>query len=293
MSEHDSLAERFEQERGQLRAVAYRMLGSLSEADDAVQEAWLRISRSDASAIDNLSAWLTTTVSRICLDHLRARAARREEPLDVGVSEPAVGRDDSYDPEHETLLAESVGLAMLVVLDALPPAERVAFVLHDMFDLPFEEIASILSRSPAATRQLASRARKRVRGAGGRSDTDRGRQRVVVEAYLAASRRGDFDALLALLDPDIVLHVDRSAVPQGAPREIRGARSVVEQALANRNRARGAQPALINGDVGILVGSQGRLLLVLRPTIVNGRIVEMDLVADAERLRGLEIRVLE
>ena len=293
MSENDSLASRFEGERVQLRAVAYRMLGSLSEAEDAVQKAWLRLSRSDASAIDNLSAWLTTIVSRICLDHLRARAARREEQFDVNVPEPTVGREDSFDPEHETLLAESVGLAMLVVLDTLPPAERVAFVLHDMFDVPFDEIASILARSPAAARQLASRARRHVRGTAPRSVPDRRRQKLIVDAYLAASREGDFDALLALLDPDVVLHVDRSAVPEGAPREIRGAREVVGRALANAARARGAQLALINGDVGILLAPHGRLDRVLRPTISHGRIVELDLVTDAERLSGLEISALD
>ncbi|HEV7706196.1 MAG TPA: sigma-70 family RNA polymerase sigma factor [Gemmatimonadaceae bacterium] len=293
MSDLDSLASRFEGERGQLRAVAYRMLGSLSEAEDAVQEAWLRLSRSDASAIDNLSAWLTTTVSRICLDLLRARAARREEAFDASGPEPVVGRNDSFDAEHETLLAESVGLAMLVVLDALEPAERVAFVLHDMFDVPFGEIASILSRTPGATRQLASRARKRVRGGGTRPDADRGRQRLVMEAYLAASRQGDFDALLALLDPDVVLRVDRAGLRPGEPREVRGAAAVVGRALANRNRAFAAQLALIDGDVGILVGARGRLALAFRPTISGGHIVEIDIVADAGRLRGLEIRVLD
>ena len=293
MIESDSLASRFEGERVQLRAVAYRMLGSLSEAEDAVQEAWLRLSRSDAHVIDNLSAWLTTTVSRICLDHLRARAARHEEQFDVNVPEPSVGRGDSFDPEHETLLAESVGLAMLVVLDTLPPAERVAFVLHDMFDVPFDEIASILARSPAAARQLASRARRHVRGTAPRSAPDRRRQKLIVDAYLAASREGDFDALLAILDPDVVLHVDRSAVPEGAPREIRGAREVVGRAIANAARARGATLALINGDVGILLAPLGRLVRVLRPTILHGRIVELDLVTDAERLRGLEISVLD
>ena len=293
MHEDDALALRFEREREQLRAVAYRMLGSLSEADDAVQEAWLRISRSDVSAIENLSAWLTTVVSRICLDHLRSRAARREEPIDVSAAEPAVGRGDSFDAEHETLMAESVGLAMLVVLDALAPAERVAFVLHDLFDVPFEEIASILARSPAAARQLASRARKRVRGASGHAGADRSRQRAVVEAYLAASREGDFDALLALLDPEIVLHADQAAAPAGVALEVRGARAVVGRALASSRRARLAQTALINGEVGIVVAEHGRLALVLRPTITDGRIVEIDIVADPERLRGLEIRVLE
>jgi RNA polymerase sigma factor (sigma-70 family) len=293
VSETDALALRFERERGQLRAVAYRMLGSLSEAEDAVQDAWLRLSRSDAGVIDNLSAWLTTIVSRICLDHLRARAARREESFDAVVAEPTVGRSDSFDAEHEAVMADSVGLAMLVVLDTLPPAERVAFVLHDMFDLPFDEIASILSRTPAATRQLASRARKHVRGTSAPSSPDRTRQKLIVDAYLAASRRGDFDALLALLDPDVVLRADRSAVSQGEPQEIRGAREVVKRALASGARARRAQVALIDGEVGILVAPFGRLLLVLRTTIANGRIAELDVVTDAERLRGLEIRVLE
>src|SRR5918997_1761175 len=220
MDERDWLAERFEEHRSHLRGVAYRMLGSVSEADDAVQEAWLRLHRSEAAEIENLGGWLTTVVARVSLNMLRSRRTQREEPLGVHVPEPIVSRADGVDPEHEALLADSVGLALLVVLETLDPAERLAFVLHDMFAVPFDEIAPVVERSPAATRQLASRARRRVRGATPDPDTDLERQREVVDAFLAAARDGDFEALLELLDPDIVMRVDRGALPTRAPREV-------------------------------------------------------------------------
>ena len=258
MDEHDWLAERFEANRTHLRAVAYRMLGSLSEADDAVQEAWLRLSRSDTSGVENLGGWLTTVVARVCLDMLRSRKSRREEPLDAHVPEPIVSRADGIDPEHEALLADSVGLALLVVLETLAPAERLAFVLHDMFAVPFDEIAPIVGRSPTAARQLASRARRRVQGAATVPDADLTRQREVVDAFLAAARGGDFDALLAVLDPDVVLRADRAAVPPGASREVRGAAAVAKQG-GHVGGARAAQPALVNGAVGVVVAPRGRL----------------------------------
>jgi RNA polymerase sigma factor (sigma-70 family) len=286
------LVERFEAHRTHLRGVAYQMLGSLSEADDAVQETWLRLSRADTSSVENLGGWLTTVVARVCLDMLRGRKSRREEPLDAHVPEPIVSHEDGIDPEQETLLADSVGLALLVVLETLAPAERVAFVLHDMFDLPFDEIAPIVGRSPAAARQLASRARRRVRGGATVPDGDLTRQREVVDAFLDASRGGDFDALLAVLDPDVVLRADRSAVPAGASREVRGALAGAKGALAYSRRARFAQPALVNGAVGIVVAPRGRLFGVLGFTIARGRIVEIEVIADPERLRQLDLAVL-
>jgi RNA polymerase sigma factor (sigma-70 family) len=289
--DEQGLAERFEADRARLTAVAYRMLGSLSEADDAVQEAWLRLSRSDSSAVENLSGWLTTVVARICLDMLRSRTSRREEPLDAHGPDPAVSADDGTGPEHEALLASSVGLALLVVLDMLVPAERVAFVLHDLFAVPFDEIAPILGRSPAATRQLASRARRRVHGAAMTRHPDLPRQRRVVDAFLAASRGGDFDALLAMLDPDVVLRADRSVVAPGAPREFHGALAVATQQLTHR--AQFAQPALVNGSAGVVVAPRGRLLLVIDFTYQGGKITEIDVVADPARLRQLELAVLE
>lgn len=291
MDEHKWLAERFEENRGRLRGVAYRMLGSLSEADDAVQEAWLRLSRSDTSGVKNLGGWLTTVVARVCLDMLRSRKSRREEPLGAHVPEPIASREDGIDPEHEALLADSVGLALLVVLETLAPAERVAFVLHDMFDLPFDEIAPIVGRSPAAARQLASRARRRVRGGATVPDADLTRQRAVVDAFLAASRGGDFDALLAVLDPDVVLRADGAAAPAGAPREVRGAPAVAKLALAFSGRAPFAQLALVNGAVGIVVAPRGRLLVVLGLTVTRGKIVEIDVVTDPARLRRLDLAV--
>jgi RNA polymerase sigma factor (sigma-70 family) len=289
MDERDRLARRFEAHRSHLRAVAYQMLGSLSEADDAVQEAWLRLGRTDASAVGNLGGWLTTVVARVCLDMLRARTARREEPLGPHLPDPVVGGEDGLGPEQEALLAEGVGLALLVVLDTLTPAERLAFVLHDLFAVPFEEVAAILGRSGAAARQLASRARRRVRQAAPVPDGDLARQRAVVDAFLAAARDGDFDALLGLLDPDVLVRADLGPVPAGASREVRGARPAAEQALAFSLRARFARPALVNGAAGLVVAAQGRPLSVMAFTVAEGRIVELDILADPERLRRLEL----
>ncbi len=290
MDERDWLAERFEENRTQLRAVAYRMLGSRSEADDAVQEAWLRLSRSDTRGVENLGGWLTTVVSRVCLDMLRSRKARPEESFGARVSEPMVSREGGSDPEHEALLIDSVGLALLVVLETLSPAERVAFVLHDMFDLPFDEIAPIVGRSPTAARQLASRARRRVRGARAAPAADPTRQGEVVGAFLAASREGDFDALLGLLDPDVVLRADRAAMQIGAAGELRGAAAV---AGTFSGRARFAQPALVNGAPGLVWAPGGRPRVLFGFTIARGKIVAIELVADPERLRGLDLVILE
>ena len=289
MSENDWLAERFEEERTHLQGVAYRMLGSLSEADDAVQEAWLRLSRSDPSAIENLRAWLTTVVARVSLNALRSRRARGEQPLDVHVPEPIVSREDGVDPEHEALLADSVGLALLVVLETLAPAERLAFVLHDMFAVPFDDIAPMVGRTPTAARQLASRARRRVRAAPA-PDVDLARQREVVDAFLAAARDGAFDALVALLDPDVVMRVDRDS---GAPREFRGAPSVVEQVLTFASGAQFARPALVNGAAGFVVAPRGRPVAVAGFTVAGGKIVAMDVLADPARLRELDLTVLD
>ncbi len=289
MDEHEGLAGRFEASRTHLRAVAYRMLGSRSEADDAVQEAWLRLSRSDTSGVENLGGWLTTVVARVCLDMLRSRRSRREEPLETQAPEPIVSREDGSDPEHEALLADSVGLALLVVLDTLAPAERVAFVLHDMFDLPFDEIAPIVGRSPSAARQLASRARRRVHGAATAPGADRTRQRGLVEAFLAASRRGDFAALLALLDPDVLLRADPAAVRMGASGEVRGAKAVAD---TFKGRAQVARLALVNGATGLVWAPGGQPRVVFEFTTKGGKIVEIDLVADAERLRQLDLAVL-
>ena len=289
MGKHDWLAERFEEHRTHVRAVAYRMLGSVSEADDAVQEAWLRLSRSDTSGIENLGGWLTTVVARVCLNVLRSRTSRREEPLDAHVTEPAVDGDAGIDPEHEAMLADSVGLALLVVLEKLSPAERVAFVLHDMFDLPFDEIASTVGRSPTAARQLASRARRRVRGATAASNVGVARRREVVDAFLAASREGDFEALLAVLDPDVALRADRAAVEMGASAEVSGAEAV---AGTFAGRARVAQPALVDGVPGAVWAVGGRPRLVFGFTITRGKIVEIELVADPERLARLDVAVL-
>src|SRR5439155_26909129 len=286
MDEHQWLAEQFEANRTHLQAVAYRMLGSLSEADDAIQESWLHLSRSDTSGIKNLGGWLTTVIARICLDMLRSRTSRREEPLEASVPEPITSREGGIDPEQEALLADSVGLALLVVLDTLNPAERLAFVLHDIFAMPFDEIAPIVERSPTAARQLASRARRRVRGAATVKGADLTYQREVVDAFLAASRGGNFDALLALLDPDVVFRHDRT----GASREVRGALAVARQFSG---RAQGARPALVNGSVGLLVARHGRLFLVLNLTVAHGKIVEINVVADPERLCQLDLAVLD
>src|SRR5215475_3113997 len=272
MGEHDWLARRFEENRTHLRAVGYRMLGSLSEADDAVQEAWFRLSRADTSDVNNLGGWLTTVVARVSLDMLRSRKSRREESLDAQVSEPVAHRTGGIDPEHEAVVADSLGAALLVILDTLAPAERLAFVLHDTFDVPFDEIASILGRSTAAARQLASRARRRIKAAGPDLHADLTRRREVVDAFLAASRDGDFDALLALLDPDVVLWADRAAVYAGASKEVRGAPAV---AATFSGRARFAQPTLVNGAPGAVRDPGGRPRVVFSFTITRGKIVEI------------------
>src|SRR5438067_316707 len=290
MDDHEWLAERFEEHRAHLRAVAYRMLGSLSEADDAVQESWLRLCRSDPSGIENLGGWLTTVVARVCLNVLRSRESRREEPMSVRVPDPIVGREDEFDPDHEVLLSDSVGLALLVVLETVAPAERLAFVLHDMFAVPFDEIAPIVGRSPTAARQLASRARRRVQGAATVPDADLTRSREVVDAFLAASRGGDFDALLAVLDPDVVLRADPAVVQAGASREVRGAPDVARQFSG---RARDAQPALVNGSVGAVWVPGGRPRVVFGFTITRGKIVAIDLLSDPEHLRQLDLAVLD
>jgi RNA polymerase sigma-70 factor (ECF subfamily) len=293
MDEREWLADRFEANRTHLRAVAYRILGSVSEADDAVQESWLRLSRSESSDIENLRAWLTTVVARVCLDMLRSRQSRREEPLGPRVPEPIVSREAGLDPEHEALLADSVGLALLVVLETLGPAERLAFVLHDMFAVPFDEIAPIVGRSPAAARQLASRARRRVQGATPVAEPDVAVQRKVVDAFLAAARGGDFEALLAVLDPEVVLRADRGALRPAASREIRGAAAVAEEALTFARLARSARPALVNGTAGFVVAPRGRPVAVAGFTVAHGKIVEIDLLADPARLRGLDLTVLD
>jgi RNA polymerase sigma factor (sigma-70 family) len=292
MDERVWLTERFDEQRTHLRAVAYRMLGSLSEADDAVQEAWLRLNRADTSSVENLTAWLTTVVARVCLNILRTRESRREEPLDA-VTDPAVGHDDGPDPEQEAVLADSVGLALLVVLDMLTPAERLAFVLHDMFAVPFDEIGPMIERSPAATRQLASRARRRVKGLDPVPDADLTRQRHVVDAFLAAARGGHFEALVALLDPDVVLRADRAAGPTPAPVVLRGIRNVAKGAILASARTPYTQPALVNGAVGLVMAPRGRLFLVLGFTITDGTITEIDVIADADRLRRLDLAVLD
>lgn len=281
------LAERFEEHRTHLQAVAYRLLGSSIEAEDAVQEAWLHLSRADRSDVANLGGWLTTVVARICLDMLRTRKVRREQPL-AGI-EPGLGGRlaAEVDPEQEALLADSVGLALLVVLDTLTPAERLAFVLHDLFAVPFDEIAPIVGRTPAAARQLASRARRRVQGAAPAADVEFRRQRAVVDAFLAATRRGDFAALLAVLDPDVVQRADPAAVALGAPAALRGAEAVAQRAL--QLGARGARTALVNGAVGVVVARQGQLVVVLDLTIRQGRIVAIDVVADPVRLRQFDL----
>jgi RNA polymerase sigma factor (sigma-70 family) len=291
--DQDWLAERFEEQRGRLRAVAYRMLGSLSEADDAVQEAWLRFSRADTSAVENLSAWLTTVVARVSLNILRSRDTRREEPLGVRLPEPIVDRADGTDPEHEALLADSVGLALLVVLETLSPAERLAFVLHDMFAVPFEEIAAIVDRSPEAARQLASRGRRRVRGEVTVPDVDLTTQWRVVDAFIAAARDGDFAALVAVLDPDVVLRADRGAVPAGASRLVRGAEAVAGQALMWSRVDLTYRRALINGAAGLVSTRDGRPFSVGAFTIAGGRIVALDILADPERLSRHDLTMLE
>jgi RNA polymerase sigma factor (sigma-70 family) len=296
MDEHDFLAGQFEENRAHLRALAYRMLGSISEAEDAVQETWLRLSRSDTSSVENLGGWLTTVVGRVCLDMLRSRRSRRDGPLGVHVPEPIVSRADGLDPEREALLGDSVGLALLVVLETLSPAERLAFVLHDMFGVPFDEIAPIVGRSEVATRQLASRARRRVQGATPVPDADLRRQRAVVDAFLAAARDGDFDALVAVLDPDVVLRSDGGILRAGLSREVRGAAALAGQALTFSKFVRSARtrPALVNGGAGVISWSpEGQLFSVMGFTVRHGKIVEIDILADPERLRHLDLALLD
>ncbi|MET9895687.1 RNA polymerase sigma factor SigJ [Streptomyces sp. NPDC006465] len=292
MGDSELLADRFEAHRGHLRAVAYRMLGSLSEADDAVQEAWLKLGRADPDEIRNLGGWLTTVVGRVCLDMLRSRAARREDPLEPSgtfVPDPVVSSLDRIDPEQEVLLADSVGLALLVVLEALEPAERLAFVLHDMFAVPFDDIAPIVGRSPAATRQLASRARRRVKGNAPEPERDVIRQRKVLDAFLAASRGGDFEGLVAVLDPDVVLRADAGPLVGGAAASklVRGAAAVARQALTFARFAASSRLVLVNGEAGVVALVDGRPMSVMGVTVADGRIVAMHILADPDRLARL------
>jgi RNA polymerase sigma-70 factor (ECF subfamily) len=294
MDEHNWLIERFEAERPGLQAMAYRMLGSLPEAEDAVQEAWLHLVRADRSTVSNLGAWLTRAVTRICLDMLRARKLRREESLEASVSESITGEQGGINPEEEAELADSVGLALLVVLDRLAPAERLAFVLHDLFAIPFEEIALILEREVPTTRQLASRARRRVRGAQTASDADFIRSREVVTAFLSASREGSFETLLVLLDPDVVWRADRVAVSRGVAEEVRGVAAVAKQLTGwARLGIRFARPVLVDGTVGIVVAPRGRLVLLLRLVIRHGKIIEIEVVADPAHLHQVRLAVPE
>ncbi|MBZ4323589.1 RNA polymerase sigma factor SigJ [Streptomyces huiliensis] len=287
------LARRFEEHRSHLRAVAYRMLGSLAEADDAVQEAWLRLSRVDAGEVNNLGGWLTTVVGRVCLDMLRSRTARREEPMEerLRLPDPVISGADRVDPEQEALLADSLGLALLVVLESLAPAERLAFVLHDMFAVPFDEIGPVVGRTPAAARQLASRARRRVQGSAPSPDPDLGRQRRVVDAFLAAARGGDFDALVNLLDPDVVARSDGG--PSRAFSVVRGAEAVARQASRFARVAESARPALVNGAAGVVATAGGAPFSVLAFTVVDDRIVALDILTDPERLAALDLAVLD
>jgi len=286
MDEDDQLAGRFEANRPRLRAMAYRMLGSLSDADDALQEAWIRAAGADASVVDNPEGWFTTIVARVCLDMLRSRKSRREEPLDL----PDAAVDG---PEQEAMLADSVGLALLVVLDTLAPAERVAFVLHDTFGLPFGQIAAITGRSPAAARQLASRARRRIQGTASVPRGRLARQRQVAEAFLAAARGGDLGALLAVLDPDVVLHADAAAGPAGAPATLRGAAAVAQGARAASARSQYSRVALVNGTPGIVMAPRGRLRVVLAFTMTDDKISQIEVIADPARLETLDLAVLD
>ena len=305
MTEHSWLTERFEQNRPRLRGVAYRMLGSLSEAEDAVQEAWLRLNDIDAATIENLGGWLTTVVSRVCLDMLRGRKSRREESMGAQVSEPRVVRGEGANPESEAVLADSVGVALLVVLNTLTPAERLVFVLHDLFGMPFDEIGPIIGRSPGAAKQLASRARRRVRGSAAPLDADKARQREVVEAFLKAARAGDIDALLTVLDPDAVIRIDAAARTDGVvridappeevgqPREVKGAAMWVRQMVAlSRGLRFGVQTALIDGSVGLIFAPRGKLVRALMFTVENAKVTRVEAVGDPARLRGLDIAVL-
>jgi RNA polymerase sigma factor (sigma-70 family) len=296
MDENDWPADRFEEHRAHLRAVAYRMLGSLADADDAVQDTWLRLSRAGVSEVENLRGWLTTIIARVCLNMLRSRNRRRAESLGVHLPDPLVNTDAAIQPEEEALLADSVGLALLVVLDNLAPAERLAFVLHDMFELPFEEIAPMIGRTPAAARQLASRARRRVQGAEVPApDPDLARQREVVDAFFSAARGGDFDALVAVLDPDVVLRIDAGVKRPAASMAIHGASAVARQALtglAAPLRVVDLRPALVNGAAGVIVIGRGRPVTVIGFTVAEGKIAEIDAIADPERVRGITAAVL-
>jgi len=289
VDENELLAERFEAHRRYLRGVAYRVLGRSVDAEDAVQEAWLRLSHSNVDDVDNLRSWLTTVVARVCLDMLRSRRSRLEEPVGAELPEPLESVEAGTDPEHEAVLADSVGLALLVVLESLAPAERLAFVLHDLFGVPFDEIAPIVDKSPAAARQLASRARRRVQGADAQANPDLNRQRQIVEAWLAASRGGDFGALLALLDPNVVLRIDESAVPSGAARRFQGAAKVAGLAKTHAEGSRFGQLALVNGAVGIVVAPPGGVRRVLVFTFVGEKIAGLDILADLEHLAALDL----
>jgi RNA polymerase sigma factor (sigma-70 family) len=294
MTESDWLAERFEQNRTRLRAVAYRMLGSFAEAEDAVQEAWLRASKADAGGVDNVGAWLTTIVARVCLNVLRSRRARPEEPMGVHVPDPVISNADGTSPEDEVLLADAVGMALQVVLDTLTPAERLAFVLHDMFGLSFDEIAPVVRRSPATARQLASRARRRVRGADVHApDADIASQREVVEAFFAAAHRGDLDALVAVLDPDVVVRTDCAAAYAELSGVRRGAAEVARQALAIANPAVPKLPVLVNGAAGVVAMLGGELGAVMAFTVSGGKVVEINAIVDPDRLRALDLSVPE
>ena len=292
MSEQDWLAQRFEQDRRRLRAVAYRMLGSMSEAEDAVQEAWLRLSGSESGEIENLSAWLTTVVARVSLNMLRSRAARREQPLSPRLPDPVVDRADGVDPEHEALLADSVGLALLVVLETLTPPERLAFVLHDMFGVPFEQIASLLDRSPQAARQLASRARRRVRAQPTTPDADVSAQRQVIDAFMTAARTGDFKALVATLDPNVVLRADGGSALAALSAEVHGALDVARQAALWSQVDLTMRPALVNGAAGAVVMRDGAVFAITSVLVRKGKIAEMDFLVDPERLARLDLPVL-
>ena len=294
MVENQWLADRFEENRAHLRAVAYRMLGSLAEADDAVQDTWLRLSRAGADEVENLGGWLTTVTARVCLNMLRSRRRRRE--VEVCLPDPVVSPDGALQPEEEALLADSVGLALLVVLDTLTPAERLAFVLHDMFDLPFEQIALVVGRTPAAARQLASRARRRVKGADIQADPDLARQREVVDAFFSAARGGDFDALVAVLDPGVVLRIDAGPRRPAASMAVRGAAEVARQALTGLStalRAVDLRPALVNGAAGVVVFMRGRPVTVMGFTVTEGKIAEIDAIADPERVGMITAAVLD
>ena len=293
MSEQDWLAQRFEEHRRRLRAVAYRMLGSVSEAEDAVQEAWLRLSGSESGEIENLSGWLTTVVARVSLNMLRARAVRREEPLSPHLPDPIVDRADGVDPEHQALLADSVGLALLVVLETLTPAERLAFVLHDMFAVPFEDIAPLVDRTPTAARQLASRARRRVRARPTTPDVGVSAQRAVIDAFLAAAREGDFDALVATLDPDVVLRTDGGAALAAASAEVRGALNVARQAVMWSRVDLTMHPALVNGAAGVVATRKGVVFTIASVIVRNGKIAEIDFLADPDRLARLDLTILD